>query len=115
MSLALSAIFNSGALEFPAELQVDYVRVYQLDGQDSNVGCDPDGEIIFLRFWIRLTLYAQAILQRIISTIIPMHTRIRQGRHGLRSILRRLTTAVSLGHADSPRPPFILHRVLPAL
>jgi hypothetical protein len=27
---------------FPAEMRVDYVRVYQRDGE-TNVGCSPDG------------------------------------------------------------------------
>ncbi|KAJ9476368.1 putative Beta-glucan synthesis-associated protein KRE6 (putative) [Pseudozyma hubeiensis] len=33
--------FGAGGVEFPAKMSVDYVRVYQLDGQDDRISCDP--------------------------------------------------------------------------
>ncbi len=33
--------FGAGGVEFPATMAVDYVRVYQLDGQNDRITCDP--------------------------------------------------------------------------
>lgn len=33
--------FGSGGVVFPATMSVDYVRVYQLDGQSDRISCDP--------------------------------------------------------------------------
>lgn len=44
MNVALSQNFQApdwDNLEFPAQLKVDYVRVYQRDGRPDRVGCDP--------------------------------------------------------------------------
>ena len=44
MNLGLSSSFSFidfANLEFPAKMYVDYVRVYQRDGVDQGVTCDP--------------------------------------------------------------------------
>lgn len=33
--------FGAGGVTFPATMSVDYVRVYQLDGQSDRISCDP--------------------------------------------------------------------------
>ncbi|CDU23435.1 related to SKN1-protein involved in sphingolipid biosynthesis [Sporisorium scitamineum] len=33
--------FGAGGVEFPATMSVDYVRVYQMDGQADRISCDP--------------------------------------------------------------------------
>ncbi|SAM58275.1 related to SKN1-protein involved in sphingolipid biosynthesis [Ustilago bromivora] len=33
--------FGTGGITFPATMSVDYVRVYQLDGQTDRISCDP--------------------------------------------------------------------------
>ena len=45
LNLAISESFQTvdlSTMTFPAELHVDYVRVYQREGEED-VGCSPDG------------------------------------------------------------------------
>lgn len=45
MNLGMAEQFQTveaALLQFPGKMYVDYVRVYQRDGED-NIGCEPDG------------------------------------------------------------------------
>jgi hypothetical protein len=58
MSLALSQAVpqvNLGDLTFPAQFLIDYVRVYQIDGQNTKITCDPTG-LCFLSFVFRVLM-----------------------------------------------------------
>jgi len=45
MTLAIASFQKQDfhAMQFPAKLYIDYVRVYQKAGLDGAVGCDPSG------------------------------------------------------------------------
>ena len=46
---------DTSTLTFPAKFLVDYVRVYQPDGADSKVTCDPTGASLDRRLLVMLT------------------------------------------------------------